>query len=150
MQLYGVSATVNPDVYEPNDSREEAFQYSQTTKLSGDPFTEGYVSANCHETGNEDWFEIGLGSSYTYDVVLKNLYRQDRHIYIWGNPYGTWEKWGAPNPQTGQPEKYTFKPKTTYRYYIQIVGGEPEPAHFFFAVEKQGTINTALWPSQVN
>ncbi len=149
VQTYGAETTVEPDAYEPNDSWEHPFQYSETTKLTGTPFTEGYVSSNCHETGNEDWFEIGLNSRYTYDVVLKNLYRQDRHIYIWGKPYGYWEKWGAPNPQTGRPEKYKFKPATTYRYYIQIVGGEPEIASFFFAAEREGTINTALWPSEL-
>lgn len=144
------AVTVNPDRYEPNDSWEEAFQYSQTEKLSGNLFIEGYVSSNCHETGDEDWFEIGLQSRYTYDVVLKNVCRQDKHIYIWGNPYGTWEKWGHPNPQTGKPEKFTFTPETTYRYYIQIVGGEPEISSFFFAVERQGTINTALYPYELD
>ncbi len=149
IQTYGTKSTVKPDKYEPNNSMRDAYDYKRTTKLSGWIFTEGYTAANCHEEGDEDWFYLPMTWGYKYDVVLKNLYRHDRHIYLWANPHGTWEKYGAPNPQTGMPEKFVYNCDFIGTYYIQIVGGGPETSSFFFAAEKQGTINTALWPSEV-
>lgn len=141
---------VKPDAYEPNNSKEEAYPYNQTKKLTGNVFIEGYRNSNCHVEGDEDFFYVTLYSGTKYDVVLKNLYRENRHIYIWEeNPDGTWTRWGKRDPVAGQPEHYYFTPKVTMRYYIQITGGKPDPCAFFFAVERVGTINPALWPYEV-
>ena len=149
VQFYGTNATIKPDKYEFNNSYEFAFPYDRTTKMSGDPFTEGYTAANFHEEGDEDWFKLSMTWGEEYDVVLKNLYGQDRHIYIWNRDYGHWDKWGNPDPKTGMPEKFLFSCKHNGEYYIQIVGGGPESSGFFFAAEPKGTINTALWPYEV-
>ncbi len=96
-----------------------------------------------------DKYELSMTWGEEYDVVLKNLYGQDRHIYIWNRDYGHWDKWGNPDPKTGMPEKFLFSCKHNGEYYIQIVGGGPESSGFFFVAEPKGTINTALWPYEV-
>lgn len=140
-----------PDPYEPNNSRATAYPYENTKVITGvHPFNEGYRSAGCHIEGDEDFFSITLAARYTYDVILKNLFDQDRHIYIWAkNDNGTWSRYKYAHQQTGQPEHWHFTATYTGTYYIQIAGGGPEIMYFFFAVEKMGTINTALWPYEL-
>ena len=144
-------AAIEPDPYEPNNTMETAYPYSKTERITGAlAFNEGYRYSNCHVEGDEDFFSINLSSSYTYDVILKNLYRQDRHIYIWeSNGDGTWTRWKSSNQQTGQPECWGFRPSRSGIHYVQIAGGGPDPSYFFFAVEKKGTVNTALWPGDL-
>lgn len=145
-----VVTEIKPDAYEPNNSIEEAYPYSNTKKLTGNEFIEGYRNSNCHVEGDEDFFYLTLYSGTKYDVVLKNLYGCDRHIYLWKeNSDGTWTRWKNEKQETGKPEHYYFTPLVTGKYYIQIAGGEPDSASFFFAVEKVGTINPALWPYEV-
>lgn len=146
-----VAATVTPDRYEPNDTMETAYRYANTVKMSGVEFTEGYTSANCHVEGDVDYFSVTLSPAYTYDVVLKNLYGQDRHIYIWeNNGDNTWTRWRYRYQETGEPEYWRFTPETGGTYYIEISGGGVESFSFFFAVEKTGRINTDLWPTADN
>ncbi len=144
-------AAIEPDPYEPNNTMETAYPYSKTERITGAlAFNEGYRYSNCHVEGDEDFFSINLSSSYTYDVILKNLYRQDRHIYIWeSNGDGTWTRWQSSNQKTGQPEHWRFMPSRSGTHYIQIAGGGPESLCFWFAVEKKGTVNTALWPGDL-
>lgn len=140
-----------PDPYEPNNSMATAYPYENTKVITGvHPFNEGYRSAGCHVEGDEDFFSIKLDAPYIYDVVLKNLYDQDRHIYIWAkNNDGSWSRYKHPNQKTGQPECWYFRPAYTGTHYIQITGGGPEGMYFFFAVERAGTVNTALWPYEL-
>lgn len=150
-EVSGRAKVYEPDPYEPNDSRSTAYPYENTKVITGGhPFNEGYRSAGCHVEGDEDFFSVTLDASYNYDVILKNLFDQDRHIYIWAkNDSGTWSRWKYKYQQTGQPECWHFRPSRTGTHYIQIAGGGPETMYFFFAVEKAGTINTALWPYEL-
>lgn len=139
-----------PDRYEPNNTIATAYPYEKTEVLSGNLFIEGYRNSGCHVEGDVDFFSITLEDSYYYDVVLKNLYEHDRHIYIWENKGdGTWIRYKYRYQKAGQPEYWLFKPSHSGTYYIQIAGGGAEYMYFFFAVERMGTINTALWPSEV-
>ncbi len=148
--INSLAATVEPDPYEPNNTMETAYPYSKTEKMTGKAFIDGYRNSNCHVEGDEDFFSITLSSSYTYSVVLKNLYGQDRHIYIWeSNGDGTWSRWKYKYQQAGQPERWAFTPSRSGTHYVQIAGGGVESFYYFFAVEKYGTINTALWPSDI-
>ena len=148
--IASLATTVEPDPYEPNNTRDTAYPYDKTEKLTGNVFIDGYRNSNCHVEGDEDFFSISLSTYYTYDVVLKNLYRQDRHIYIWeSNGDGTWSRYKYKYQQTGQPEHWTFTPARSGTHYVQIAGVGVESFYYFFAVERLGTINTALWPSEV-
>lgn len=139
-----------PDRYEPNNSIATAYPYEETKVLTGNLFIEGYRNSGCHVEGDEDFFSITLEAPYYYDVVLKNLYEHDRHIYIWEKKDdGTWNRYKYRYQKTGQPEHWVFNPSRTGTYYIQIAGGDPDGSYFFFAVEKLGRINTALWPTEV-
>lgn len=145
------TVNVTPDRYEPNNSMATAYPYALTEKMSGIEFTEGYTSANCHVEGDVDYFAVTLSPSFTYDVVLKNLYGQDRHIYIWeNNGDNTWTRWGYAYQETGEPEHWRFTPETGGAHYIEISGGGVESFSFFFAVERTGRINTDLWPTADN
>ena len=144
------SEVIEPDKYEPNNSIEEAYPYNSTTVLTSNAFVNGYRNCGCHVEGDKDFFWITMVEGYSYDVVLKNLYGHDRHIYIYEELRdGTMTKTQKSNPVPGQPEHYIYKPKSTGRHYIEISGGEPDAYYFFFAVEKVGKINTALWPGEV-
>ncbi len=142
---------IEPDPYEPNNTMETAYPYSKTERITGAlAFNEGYRYSNCHVEGDEDFFSINLTASCVYDVILKNLYRQDRHIYIWeSNGDGTWTRWKYKYQQTGQPEYWCFVPSRSGIHYIQIAGGGPDGSYFWFAVERAGTVNTALWPDEL-
>lgn len=145
------ATAVQPDKYEPNDTMETAYPYAKTEKLTGTPFIEGYTASNAHVEGDQDFFSITLSPLYTYDVVLKNLYGQDRHIYIWeSNGDGTWTRWRYKYQQTAEPEYWRFTPEAGGTYYIQIAGGGIESFSYFFAVERTGKINTDLWPTANN
>lgn len=144
------SSDIQPDRYEPNNNTDQAYPYAMTKKLTGWEFNRGYVSSNCHVEGDEDFFRMTLTKGVTYDVILKNLYRHDRHIYIWmRNVDGSWTRWKYKYQEAGQPEHYKFIPDKTGEYYIQIAGGGVTGVSFWFAVEKEGTVNTALWPSEL-
>lgn len=141
---------VEVEIFTEEEMLATAYPYEKTKVITGHPFNEGYRSAGCHVEGDEDFFSITLEAPYYYDVVLKNLYDQDRHIYIWArNDDGTWSRYRYRYQQTGQPERWVFNPSYTGTYYIQIAGGGPEYMYFFFAVERIGTINTALWPYEL-
>lgn len=142
---------IEPDPYEPNNTMATAYPYSETERITGAlAFNEGYRYSNCHVEGDEDFFSIYLSSSYMYDVILKNLYGQDRHIYIWeSNGDGTWTRWKYKYQQVGQPEHWWFMPSYSGLHYIQIAGGGPDSSSFWFAVEREGTVNTALWPDEL-
>lgn len=154
-ELYGEkaktrAATIEPDPYEPNNSIEEAYPYSRTTTLTNHEFTRGYKNSNIHVQGDEDFFYLYLDSGVTYDVILKNIYDEPRHIYLWKqNNDGTWTRWQKAVQNAGQPEHYRLTPSVGGKYYIQITGGEPYSLYYFFCVEKVGTVNPALWPDQV-
>ena len=80
-----------------------------------------------HIEGDEDFFYIYLDSGVTYDVILKNIYDEPRHIYLWKqNNDGTWTRWQKAVQNAGQPEHYHFTPSVGGKYYIQITGGGPE------------------------
>lgn len=148
--IFNRAKVCEPDPYEPNNSMDTAYPYEKTKVLSGNLFIEGYRSAGCHVEGDVAYFSITLSTPYSYDVVLKNLYDQDRHIYIWeDNGNGTWSRFRYRYQKTGQPEYWIFTPSRSGTHYIQIAGGGAEYMYFFFAVEKMGDINTALWPSEV-
>lgn len=148
MSMNVFAATVSPDPYESNDTVDTAYPYATTTVLSGNVYIEGYRNSNIHVVDDEDWFYITLYSSRTYDVILKNIYYSDIHIYIWKeNSDGTWTRWSHANQQYAEPEHYKFTPPTTGKYYIQIAGiSEPESLYYFFAVEPVGKLkNTDLY-----
>lgn len=150
-QISLMAKVIEPDPYEPNDTRETAYPYSEAKKMTGRPFFEGYRNSNTHVEGDEDFFSITLTPSFTYDVVLKNIYQQDKHIYIWEkNSDGTWSRWKKRNQVAGAPEYFTFTPSVYGTHYIQISGGGVEETYYFFAVERTGTINTDLYPSSSN
>ncbi len=143
-----LAAAVSPDQYEPNNTVDTAYPYAATTVLTGNVYTNGYRNSNIHVPDDEDWFYITLSSSRTYDVILKNIYDTDIHIYIWKeNSDGTWTKWRHPNQKYSEPEHYTFTPPTSGKYYIQIAGfSEPERFYYFFAVEPVGKLqNTDIY-----
>lgn len=137
-----LAAEVSPDPYEPNNTVDTAYPYAATTVLSGNEYINGYRNSNIHVEDDEDWFYITLSSSRTYDVILKNIYDSDIHIYIWKeNSDGTWTKWRYANQKYAEPEHYTFTPPTSGKYYIQIAGfSEPESLYYFFAVEPVGKL----------
>jgi hypothetical protein len=139
--------SIAEDPYESNNNISEAYPYSKTKVLSGNSFIEGYRNSNIHVLGDVDFFYITLTAGVTYDVVLKNIYGEDRHIYLWrDNGNGTWTRWKKSNQVPGQPEHYRFTPSVSGIYYIEISGGDPYSLYYFFAVERKGTINTNLWP----
>ena len=119
-------------------------------------FVDGFKHSDCHVQGDVDFFWINMIKGYEYeyeyeyeyDVVLKNLYSKDRHIYIHeelpnGNTLITKHK----NQQIGKPEHYIYTPTVTGKHYIEISGmGEPEVAYYYFAVEPVGTIDPTLLP----
>lgn len=141
---------IEPDPYEPNNTIDEAYPYSRTTTLSGNEFIRGYKNSNMHIEGDEDFFYIYLDSGVTYDVILKNIYDEPRHIYLWKqNNDGTWTRWQKAVQNPGKPEHYHFTPSVWGKYYIQITGGAPEALYYFFCVEKVGTVNPAIWPGDV-
>lgn len=145
------AVTIEPDPYEPNNNISEAYPYSRTTTLNTNhEFTRGYKNSNIHIEGDEDFFYIYLDSGVTYDVILKNIYNEPRHIYLWKqNNDGTWTRWQKAVQNAGQPEHYHFTPSVGGKYYIQITGGGPEALYYFFCVEKVGTVNPAIWPDEV-
>ncbi len=114
----------------------------------GNPFVDGFKHSDCHIQGDAGFFWINMVKGYEYDVVLKNLYSKDRHIYIHGKlPDGTPTITGHRNPQPGKPEHYTYIPTVSGKHYIEISGeGEAEIAYYYFAVEPVGTIDTPLYP----
>lgn len=114
----------------------------------GNPFVDGFKHSDCHIQGDAGFFWINMVKGYEYDVVLKNLYSKDRHIYIHEVlPNGTTSTKRRPFQQIGKPGHYTYIPTVSGKHYIEISGeGEPEIAYFYFAVEPVGTIDTTLYP----
>ena len=151
ISLLSSSDSFAPDEYEPNDNLEQAYPYSDMETHHNHPFVEGYKHSDCHVQGDVDFFWINMIKGYEYDVVLKNLWEKDRHIYIHEKlSNGIIKKTGHPDPKIGKPEHFTYIPSVTGRHYIEISGeGEPEIAYFYFAVEPVGKINPALYPEDV-
>ena len=114
----------------------------------GNPFVDGFKHSDCHIQGDAGFFWINMVKGYEYDVVLKNLYSKDRHIYIHEVlPNGTTSTKRRPFQQIGKPEHYTYIPTVSGKHYIEISGeGEAEIAYYYFAVEPVGTIDTTLYP----
>lgn len=123
-----MSEKYEPDKYEPNDTFETAFPFENTDKMIGNPYIEGYISANIHDENDNDFFSIYLQADKEYFFHLKNL-RYDYDMYLvhlesesaWGNPqYGTTE------------EYFYFIPPKSGRYYIVILGnGFPDYMNYF-------------------
>lgn len=148
MNLLRNSEYVEPDEYEPNDTKETAYPYSRMETHHSNSFIDGFKHSGCHVQGDVDFFWINMLKGCEYDVVLKNLYSKDRHIYIHGySSNGTPEIRGCLTPKPGKPEHFTYTPKVSGKHYIEISGmGEPEVAYYFFAVEPVGTIDPTLTP----
>lgn len=142
------NVSLEPDEYEPNDTMEQAYPYSRMYTHHSNAFVDGFKHSGCHIQGDVDFFWINMVKGYKYDVVLKNLYSKDRHIYIHEIlSDGTIKTRGNITPQLGKPEYFTYTPTVSGKHYIEISGeGEPEVAYYYFAVEPAGTIDTTLLP----
>lgn len=128
-KLYSVSAEFNPDHYEPNNNFNEAFPYSQTTKMTGNPFVNGYTSAGIHNDLDDDYYSINLKANTDYFFHLKNL-ANDYDMFL-VDPSIT-QAWAI--TQTGTTEEYFyFNPgNINGTYYIVILGnGNPAFSHYF-------------------
>lgn len=127
------AATYAPDNYEPNNDFDEAFPYNSTVKMTGNPFSEGYVAAGIHDEDDNDYFSINLSAGTDYFFSLKNLYNDYDLIVFSPDLSGYWA-----NAYYGTtPESFYMNAPTTGTYYVVIVGnGLPEYYNYFFKAVK--------------
>lgn len=157
-----VSALSYENAYEPNDTIETAFPYSQLDTITCEGAKDPNGHYNCFynytfiETEDDlDFFKVNVQTGFRYVVVLKNVWTdQIRDIRLYyKHDDGTWHYWYPTSKDRGQSLFHITPDKTTY--YIRI-SGSPAPGHNhtkdanWFAVERDGTIDERLLPYDKN
>lgn len=124
-----ISATVVVgDAYEDNNSVATAFSYENTTKMSGDNFVDGYISASIHDANDIDIYSIYLKQGEEYFFNLKNL-TTDYDLAVITPDQSS----GYADFKTGTTaENFYIQPDTTGRYYVVVYGnGVPSFMNYF-------------------
>lgn len=151
-------ATIAGD-YEPNNSIQTAFPYTQTNKIKCDGANEPFGHYNCFYTpfyletiDDMDFFSIKLQTGYKYVAILKNVGTneiRDMRLYFQKEDGSWWYKY--PTEKYKGQSLFHFIPEYT-TYYIRL-SGSPAPGYDFtcgmacwFAVERDGTIDERLLP----
>lgn len=143
-QQFVANSGYTPDNYEPNNNFYEAFPYSQTTKMTGHPFTEGYMNAGIHDEFDDDYYSINLKANTDYFFHLKNLSADYDMILV--DPAIT-QYWAI--PQTGTTEEYFyFNPgNVSGTYYIVILGNGNSSFNHYFLFAGEAIVTKTLHES---
>lgn len=156
---------VNPlvaadDRYEPNDTIETAFPYSNAIKIKcGGSAHDWLGHYNCFYTPNKvsdlndfDFYKLSLQKGMYYVAVLKNVWTsqtRDIRLYYQKSDGSWWYKYPT-NKYEGQSLFHFTAEYNTY--YVRISGDnapgqtEFDDAFNWFAVERDGTIDERLLP----
>lgn len=158
-----VSSLSYQNVYEPNNTIETAFPYSQMDRIKCNGDKDGsFGHYNCFyqytflETEDDlDFFKVNVQTGFRYVVALKNVWLgQIRDIRLYyKHDDGTWH-YKYTDVKSDNESLFHFTPdKTTY--YVRISGSAaPGYSHDtgvnWFAVERDGTIDERLQPYAQN
>lgn len=141
--------------YEPNNSIETAFPYSQTEKIKCRGKDDIYGHYNCFHTWTSldseddlDFFKVNVQPGFRYVAILKNVYIDrimDIRLYYQKADGSWWYKY--PTKKDGGQSIFHFTPEYS-TYYIRISGSAapgytftPDITASWFAVERDGTID---------
>lgn len=141
----GIQPYISTDNYEPNDTWETAYPYSQCTGIcdairkKDDLYRLGMKNGSLHSETDEDWYSINLTAGETYFVDLRNLGSTNWYIelyYFPGNYYYTTDPELRPVYEK-RPEKYFyFEAEDTGTYHIRITSGNDweDRMYYYFYV----------------
>lgn len=115
------------DAYEPNNSKDTAYNYDLIPEMSGNLYNTGLKNANLHTVDDEDWYYTTLTAGKTYFMDLRNIGSTPNFniTFFHFNNDNTVDYLTSVGDTTfsGKPEKYYyFKPTKSGRYYIVITG----------------------------